>query len=263
MCGIAGIYYPRQIKLRTRLKHRGIVDAMMLSNAERGRDATGVFNITRDGKHYLAKAPLPVEEFIQTPQYAQAFSREDTFGVVGHTRMSTTGTPKQNQNNHPLYCGKVIGVHNGTILHPRVYAALHELTLRTDVDSEVIFRMIDKFYEPGRGLEKLNPYFAGMRGTMVAIWVHKTEPGVLNVVRSGRPLTIVRHKRTRTVLFASEARYIQTALIEDGQNLSMWDDISVTNNSMAQFFFDDGDVFWTRSQLRFGGAVHAGRRLVL
>lgn len=68
-----------------------------LANAaeERGTDATGISYI-RDGRVTIFKRPKPAHKIrFNTP--------DDTTAIMGHTRLTTQGNQKFNQNNHPFY----------------------------------------------------------------------------------------------------------------------------------------------------------------
>lgn len=67
-----------------------------LANAaeERGTDAAGISYI-RDGKVVIYKRPKPAHKI--------RFNAPDgTIAIMGHTRMTTQGNQKFNQNNHPF-----------------------------------------------------------------------------------------------------------------------------------------------------------------
>lgn len=68
-----------------------------LGNAaeERGIDASGISYVS-DGKVVIFKRPRPAHKLHFNPP-------EGTRAILGHTRMTTQGSEKDNQNNHPFY----------------------------------------------------------------------------------------------------------------------------------------------------------------
>lgn len=71
-----------------------ILHALATASEERGTDATGIA-YNAGGKLHVYKRPIPGHRIhFRIP--------EDTRVVMGHTRMATQGSARQNRNNHPF-----------------------------------------------------------------------------------------------------------------------------------------------------------------
>jgi len=110
MCGICGII-PLRGATVTPDEIRWEMLTMLRMNQERGEDATGIF---RGGdKPLIVKANIPADKFMSLKDVRDAFNEVTTY--LGHTRKATIGSPKNNQNNHPLVYNNWIVTHNGSI----------------------------------------------------------------------------------------------------------------------------------------------------
>ena len=73
----------------------------------------------------------------------------ETTILMGHTRWRTRGNEFNNRNNHPIRAGIVIGTHNGTIYNADYLFRRLGLPRYAEVDSELIFRLADRFAPEG------------------------------------------------------------------------------------------------------------------
>jgi glucosamine 6-phosphate synthetase-like amidotransferase/phosphosugar isomerase protein len=102
----------------------------------RGRDAAGVA-WHKDGETFVCK------DNTNGKQLARMLEKQigDT-GIV-HTRWATQGSPENNDNNHPIDVGGVIGVHNGHISNDKQLLQLCVDYKRcAQVDSEAVFALL-------------------------------------------------------------------------------------------------------------------------
>lgn len=108
----------------------------------------------------------------------------DARWFVGHTRYATNGAPSDNRNNHPIWHGEVVGVHNGVLSD---WQPILEETGReeegTEVDSEAIFAAVNKWGSVD-GMKKV-------QGSAVTLFSRLSAPDVLMLGRtSGRSISI-------------------------------------------------------------------------
>ena len=139
MCSLFGIIdYDK--KLMTRQKNK-ILNTLARECEVRGTDATGIaYNFA--GRMRIYKRPLPAHKMhLHIPSGVNV--------VMGHTRMTTQGSEKRNQNNHP-FSGQTTGksfalAHNGVLWNDKTLK-LTENLLQTSVetDSYVAVQLIEK-----------------------------------------------------------------------------------------------------------------------
>lgn len=92
MCALFGwLDYKGIIPYKTLKK---LTQALANATEERGTDAAGISYI-RDGKVVIYKRPKPAHKIRFNAPYG-------TIAIMGHTRMTTQGNQKFNQNNHPF-----------------------------------------------------------------------------------------------------------------------------------------------------------------
>jgi glucosamine 6-phosphate synthetase-like amidotransferase/phosphosugar isomerase protein len=105
--------------------------------------------------------------------------------VIGHARYRTHGHEFDNVNNHPHAFHNGFLVHNGVVQDHVKIAKSFDLQMRSNCDSEVLARLIDKF--PGQRDDRIaNAVSYAVRPCAVmTIWKN---PTALYVARAGNPL---------------------------------------------------------------------------
>lgn len=139
MCCLFGIIdYEANLSHKTLHK---IVSVLAKECEVRGADATGIAYINR-GKLKVCKQPLAAHKF--------KFSLpKDCHVVMGHTRVTTKGSEKQNRNNHP-FLGNAGGMsfalaHNGVIWNDEELRENRKLpSTAIETDSYVAVQLIEK-----------------------------------------------------------------------------------------------------------------------
>lgn len=158
MCGIAGF----SLRKGSKVNSRALAHHLLTAIEARGSHASGFAFITPDdlGVYKDAKpgSQLPM---YQLPRRAR--------NVILHTRYATQGSPKVNENNHPVISpdGTIALTHNGVISNDykfRMHRAGNVTNIEDrfenlpQVDSAVIPALIQKY--GARGVEKLQGYAA-------------------------------------------------------------------------------------------------------
>ena len=139
MCSLFGIIdYDK--KLTTRQKNT-ILNTLARECEVRGTDATGIaYNFA--GRMRIYKRPLPAHKMrLHIPSGVNI--------VMGHTRMTTQGSEKHNQNNHP-FAGKADGksfalAHNGVLWNDKTLKLTEQLPdTSVETDSYVAVQLLEK-----------------------------------------------------------------------------------------------------------------------
>lgn len=180
MCRIFGISYGGVEECIGTAK---IARLLYRSLVHGGEDAWGYMLYDGDNVwHY--KQPGRVDRKGPMDIISKHMRGNDTRWMCGHVRAATFGSPEENQNNHPLRHGEIMGVHNGTLVN---HDDILKITGREDdtveVDSEAIFAAVNKWgHAPG--LRKIV-------GDMVTVYTDLRKPDRVHIGRSyGRYLTI-------------------------------------------------------------------------
>ncbi len=157
MCAQLGVIFGTARRGRGDQEHRDkllgwLFTYLLLLSEKRGPHATGVALLKSNGEHVLFKRPLKASDFIKDKRFREVLNSIDacTTLLMGHTRWQTVGDASNNENNHPIRAGQVIGTHNGTIFNADELFDLLGLPRRAEVDSELIFRIADATLDDGR-----------------------------------------------------------------------------------------------------------------
>jgi len=222
MCGIFGVLTNE--KRNFSLAHlNSIIDELFILSESRGKEAAGIAVLT-DGKIKIYKEGIIATSFIYSKSYkhfiSSAFnsaSRDNnntaitnTLAVIGHTRLATNGTQTNNDNNSPMVCGDLIGVHNGIIVNDKeLWEALPSLQRISTVDSESFFALLNLFLKSGLSLiESTKIVFNKIEGSAsIACIVPKIDDVIL-ATNTGS-LYSCRNAKGNIYIFASESYILQ------------------------------------------------------
>ena len=139
--------------------HR-LLTALLVAAQVRGRDATGFVAVNRPfkgksgGAVIIDKAPLSAADFVEHNAAWKRLRSNRANIVLGHCRLSTSGSPALNANNHPHSSddGRFHLIHNGIVPDHEAIADLHCVKLQTACDTEVLLRLIEAAPRPVDGL---------------------------------------------------------------------------------------------------------------
>lgn len=217
MCGIVG--YSGYAREGQWAETHDILTALFeVSANQRGKDATGFVARKEPFKNPLAaevvmdKAPLAAAEFIRQNQTWRALHHQRCSMVLGHVRWATHGSPDDNRHNHPLIGrSDLYLVHNGIVCGHKDLARKQGLTLDTDVDSELILRMVEASRHPAIGLLTALRDLPGAS----AVGLYDSRADLLYLARNeGRPLWLLKLKNDRRWFFASTREILLSAIRE-------------------------------------------------
>jgi len=255
MCGLAGVILGRKRRRQDELRViGGVFTELLLLNQRRGTDAAGVAVIHLNGRYALLKRPGAAANLVAEKLYWRVLDLDNKVTVIlGHTRQKTRGSEQNLLNDHPIRAGACLGCHNGWLANADHLTESLRLPRMAEVDSEVLFRLIDR----SRDDREFKSLLARCRGRISAAFVRLAEPDRLRLLKGDMPLHAAHVPRLRVVFYASEAWMLRAAL--DGQRYEMLDLASFTLSTFDTrdvLDFDQQDVFF---QTPVGGGPSAGR----
>jgi len=136
MCGLFGLIdYNGCLSVRQKEK---IIKVLSAECEVRGTDAAGVAYV-KNREIKVHKRPLPAHKI-------KFRFKSNPYVIMGHTRMTTQGNEKFNQNNHPFYSEKLnfALAHNG-VIHNDIELRKSEKLPQTNIqtDSYVAVQLIE------------------------------------------------------------------------------------------------------------------------
>ena len=142
MCAIFGVLdYMGKL---TASQRRQIIRELGKAAEVRGTDATGIA-FFHEGRLHVQKAPRPARRMkYRIP--------EEVRYIMGHTRMTTQGSARRNQNNHP-FAGRAGDsrfalAHNGVIFNDLELRRSNSLpTTAIETDSYIAVQLIERQLE--------------------------------------------------------------------------------------------------------------------
>jgi glucosamine 6-phosphate synthetase-like amidotransferase/phosphosugar isomerase protein len=239
MCGQVGIIFGRKRRRPDERDYlRGVFIRMLLHSEERGPHASGLAWLKTDGSHRIFKRPMRAHELVYEKPFQELLGQVDneTTILMGHTRWRTRGNEFNNRNNHPIRAGIVIGTHNGTIYNADYLFRRLGLPRYAEVDSELIFRLADRFAPEGSiDQEGLKKALALCRGQMSAVLVSRLDPGTITVLKGNKSLCLRIHRQHRVVLYASDDAFIDFAVDKE----KGWRELEVPPMTMLTIRHED------------------------
>ena len=202
MCGLFGFSrYGEPIKNLS-----VITNSLAEQSAVRGTDATGIaFNeekmkIVKEGKS----------------AYEMDFKHHDsTLALIGHTRHSTKGTEKKNQNNHP-FPGKVSGLqfalaHNGVLSNDDILRKTLNLPkTKIETDSYVAAQLL--MSRKSLDFESLRYMAEQVHGSFAFSILD--ENNNLYLIKGDSPLSILHFPKSQIYVYASTEAILYKALVD-------------------------------------------------
>jgi len=219
MCGIFGIASCGKTSFGKAAFIRKATTGLLTESQIRGRRASGLCVLTAE-KAFIYKHPLSAEELVKTPEYSNMLNKihyNNGFrAVIGHTRLPTKGSPEFNINNHPILANNIIGVHNGWITNDDALFKRYRRDVERagQVDSEIIFRMIDYLISTGSSMvDAIQETNKELHGKYACAFVNKKNPRYLMLFCDDlSELIIYKYSDIGIILFASTHDIAKAAL---------------------------------------------------
>ena len=220
MCGIAGFCLNPKHKSNT----SDIASQMLLDIEHRGQHATGAAWINpKSGSRVITKAPIAASQFIGTKAGRKVCQGANT--AILHTRWATQGSPKINDNNHPIPRGKIVVTHNGHISNDKALFKQLKVDRVAQVDSEAVAALI------AFAASHPTEYLPQIRGTAALAWITAGEGNILHLARvSSSPLWIGQTSKG-SLVYGSTQETIENASVVLDEDLE-W-----------QYTASEGDYF--------------------
>jgi predicted glutamine amidotransferase len=215
MCGIAGLVLSDAEKVNANV----LACALLLNIEERGRDATGAAWFDPDGVLMTQKSAMPARWFVQGAEI-----HEDATNIILHTRAATQGSEKDNNNNHPVITGGVVGVHNGVLWNDDSLFRKMGVERIAEVDTEAAFAAIaygTQIHDDGkpRLAADLKGVLEEIDGSAALAWQLVGKPNELHLARVSQSPLVVARTKGGSLVFASTLAAIKAGLAAAGLEL--------------------------------------------
>lgn len=190
--------------MRGREKSR-VINALARASEMRGTDATGIAYVCRD-RLRIFKKPLPAHRM-------RFFVPSSCTAVMGHTRMTTQGNAKYNENNHPFpgRCGNQFFAlaHNGVLHNDRELRREYRLPdTRIQTDSYVAVQLLEK--EKVLDFGSLKRMAEEVAGSFAFTLLDSDEN--LYFIKGDSPLCLYHFKKDGYYLYASTEEILKSAV---------------------------------------------------
>jgi len=185
MCGIFGFVVPAGQAFDVAVLRRAVASLFRLSEP-RGQEASGLV-IASGGATSVFKRPLKPSIMLRSAPFRRFLDDEiarlpisdgraqDAIAVFGHCRLVTNGAEIVAENNQPIVADHTVGIHNGIVTNDGRLRGQHaNIQMTLDSDSEVIFRLIDRYVaESGGDLRSaIGRVFSEIEGAASVAFLH-------------------------------------------------------------------------------------------
>jgi len=125
--------------------------------------------------------------------------------AFGHCRLVTNGAETLSGNNQPILVDNSIGLHNGIVANEEtLWQDYGDLTRQSHVDSEVIFRLLERHMAAGENLQgALKSTFDDVEGAASIAFLRNDMDGLVLATNTGS-LYMARVENSGLFVFASE-----------------------------------------------------------
>lgn len=195
MCGIHGVINKATFSKK---EIGAFIEQAFVVNSLRGTDATGVFQIDKNGGSSSYKNNVAGPVFAELKHAKRFFTDAESAPLtVGHVRHGTVGKNVMD-NAHPFVAERddgsyIVGVHNGSLINWRS----NRDSAKYDVDSEWAINLIST-----EGVDA----FEKIQGAYCFVWWDSSQKDKLFMVRNEeRPMHLLYNKAKDVLMFGSEA----------------------------------------------------------
>lgn len=208
MCGLAGWFGDCKVSHHQRLARARAVESLLVLNADRGTDASGVGAVLPSGRRDIFKKAVSSHALVRHKDLSDLLRSKDAIGMLAHTRLGTMGQ-NVHENAHPFVERDIMGIHNGMITN------YQDLTLKDDkhkpirVDSQAVFRVLARVKpSPAAYADMLEL----VQGSLALVWHDRRDPEALYLIKHQNPLNLVVVPRIKTLFWSSEFGHLSAVM---------------------------------------------------
>lgn len=249
MCGLAGWLGEPTVTDRVRLARARTLEGLLVANASRGTDASGVGMITADGLPCLYKRAVNSYELVEDRDARSLMRMRNARAAIGHTRLGTHGK-NTDRNAHPFIERTVTGAHNGIIsnhLSLRDVNSLDRWKKAADVDSQQVLRTLAQARDlhPQHGfLSDYKSILPLVEGTLALVWVDKRDPGTVYLFRHDNPLSVAVVPRAEAAFWSSQQDHLAATV--QSQYGSDWYNFTVNEDTVYRLYWRDDNLMYQK-----------------
>jgi glutamine---fructose-6-phosphate transaminase (isomerizing) len=222
MCGIFGLMFHKDADCGPIFIKKSLTTLALLSES-RGKDSSGlVFRNESERELQVFKGAVYLTYLLKRKEVKHQIARmlgsscrnrkegqQNTFAVMGHSRLVTNGSQLNDLNNQPVIKDGVIGIHNGIIVNDNELWLCHPEIQRTyEIDTEVMLSLIRKYMRDGWDVATaVSKTVSGIFGTVAAAFFID-DLNVLALATNNGSLYVLTNE-TGLFVFASEEYFLQ------------------------------------------------------
>lgn len=254
MCSICGIGLLKENKIPDVEDLKGYISRLFKAAVTGGSQAAGMA-FTQPDKISVVKDAVSSAALVDTnndwikildEHVVIADRTKRLVSATGHCRMPTKGSVMNNDNNHPIIAGDIVGAHNGVIGNDdRLFNAFGNRFGRiAQVDSEIIFQLINLFMNETKCrtiIPAIKKTASLLKGWFACSVVSKSNPFMLSLFRNSAPISIRLYPEVGLVAYATRPAFIDKAeeLVKDAYGPGR--EIDLPENSGITFNLHTGD----------------------
>jgi hypothetical protein len=239
VCGILGLIVPEKSYVSPALLNL-ITSTLFKLSESRGKEASGLAIMSKN-QITVFKRNISACSLLEHRKYKELFQQRKIgaisqkkkwfflkpMALIGHSRLVTTGNQEYHHNNQPVIKQGVIGIHNGIIVnYQELWQKYRDIQQEYDVDSEIIFCLIRKFYSESNSLiNGVQKTFDLIEGVASIAGIFEDLDYLLLATNNGS-LYYCRSTSGKPYVFASE-RYMLKKLIKKRGLASFFKDYEI------------------------------------
>jgi len=213
MCGILGML--GTVSEENYSAAHELLANIFKASVTRGGDSSGfsAIHLSRPGVLITDKRPLASPRYVKRASRFKSLKRDMPNILIAHTRLSTSGSPRRNRNNHPFNGKRYTLVHNGGISDWQSQVRKLEIQMRTETDSEMLLHLMENGTDPHDAIqEMMDKVGRGSRIAIAAIDYKAEDPSLILFRNRSNDVYIMTHVGFNVIYFASTRAILEQAL---------------------------------------------------